>query len=83
MEQKYYLLYKDGRIQGISELDQGEGWVLLPVCPFEHGQWTGKEWVEDESKKADEIRKDLIRQEIEIMALERVLQKIKAADRDG
>ena len=80
---KYYLLQKDGTIQGISELNQGEGWILLPECPYEYGKWNGKEWVEDESKKADEIRKDLIRQEIEIMALERVLQKIKAADRDG
>ena len=78
-EYKYYLLYEDGRVQGESVLDQGEGWVLLPACPYDNGVWDGKEWVEDESRKADEILKDLIRQEIEIMALERVLEKIKSS----
>jgi len=82
---KYYKLYKDGKVQGESGLDQGEGWALLPVNPYgKYGAWDGKQWVEDvKAREADEAEdkfNELVDMEIRLMAMESVVEKIKLSE---
>jgi len=83
-EYKYYLLYEDGRVRGEAGIDQGPGWVKLPVNPYDHyGVWDGKKWIEDtaarEADEKDAALKEMVEREIQIMAYERVLNKIKSS----